>query len=83
MVHVFDAYPTGRGRPRKNPLGIVSKEGVIYDCFACLLRLHKHHLAHIRNGEPFEFVEYISLNQRSGHVKLAWGTSPLNIPLIR
>ena len=48
------AYPLGggRGRPRKNPLGIVSRQGVIFDCPACLRRLHKEHPAHTRNAEP-------------------------------
>lgn len=41
----------GRGRPRKNPEGIASKEGVIYDCPASMRRLHERHPAHIRNGE--------------------------------
>ena len=42
----------GRGRPRKNPEGIGSKEGVIFDCPACMRRLHKRYPAHTRNGEP-------------------------------
>ena len=53
LLHDADMfYLTGRGRPRKNPLGIVSADGVIYDCPACMQRLHKRHPAHTRNGEP-------------------------------
>ena len=35
-----------------DPLGAVRNEGVIYDCPACILRLHELHLAHSRNGGP-------------------------------
>ena len=53
LVHDADIlYPVGRGRPRKNPLGIVSKHEVVYDCPACMRRLHKSHPAHTRNNEP-------------------------------
>lgn len=55
LVHDSDAvYPVDgmapgrrqrRGRPRKNPEGIVTEEGVIYDCLVCMGRLHKFHQA--------------------------------------
>ena len=41
-----------RGTPRKTPEGITSKERIIYDCLACMRRLHKRYPAHARNGEP-------------------------------
>ena len=45
--------PRRRGRPRINPDGIADTvRGVIYDCFACIGRLHKRHPDHTRNDEP-------------------------------
>ena len=40
------------GRPRKHPEGIVSRQGVIYDCPVCVRRLHKLRLAHTCNRDP-------------------------------
>ena len=52
-VHDPDAvYPVGRGRFRENPFGIASEEGVIYDCPACMRRLHKYNLGPIRKFGP-------------------------------
>ena len=70
LVHESDAWPVGalgpaqrprRGRPRKDPEGIFSTEAVIYDCFACLRRLHNRHPAHTRNGEPPLLCRYYPL----------------------
>ena len=62
-------YPAGgfasrrpsRGRPRKSPEGIISKEGVIYDCPDCVARRHKPHPAHTRSGELSLLCEILSV----------------------
>ena len=58
-LHISDSYPLGvapgrgpSGRPRKSPAGAVSREGVVYDCPACVAGRHKFHPAHTRNGAP-------------------------------
>ena len=42
-IHGVLSSRHGRGRLRKNPEGIASKDGVIYDCPVCMRRLHEHH----------------------------------------
>lgn len=63
--YYVELYPVGRGRgrPRMVPEGTVSKEGFIYDCFVCMRRLHKRHLAHTRNGEPPLFCKHCRFEQ--------------------
>ena len=60
-IHASDAficmYPIAgtrpRGRPRKSPYGVEdAKRGVIYDCPACIARLHRQHPSHTRKDEP-------------------------------
>ena len=59
LVHDSEVvFPVGRCRPRKNPLGIVSRHRVIYNCPACMRRLHKSHPAHTRHGGPRLFCKH-------------------------
>ena len=39
------------GNPRGSPDGIISREGVIYACLACVAGKHEFHPGHSRNGE--------------------------------
>ena len=81
LVHDADMfYPTGRGRPRKNPLGIVSAEGVIYDCPACMRRLHKRHLAHTRNGQPPLLCKHCNIAPETWLCPVCLGVKPRDDP---
>ena len=77
LVHDSDVFcPTGRGRPRKNPLGIVSKHWLYTiarraceDCINHILLIPgiTHHLY---------FVSFIAIHPRIGYVRLVQVSSP-------
>ena len=79
-MHGSDAYPVGRGRPRSNPPGIVSREGVIYDCPACMRRLPKHHPAHTRGDEPPLLCRYYNIEPTFWTCRVCLGARPAEHP---
>ena len=70
----------GRGRPRKKSEGIVSKEGVIYDCPARMRRVHQLHPAHARNGEPPLFCKFYQLEPSGWSCEACFGVRPHDDP---
>lgn len=81
LVDCVAAGRRQRGMQRKNPEGIVSREGVSCDCFAHLRRLHKPHPAHTRNGKPLSLCMFYKLGPGQWscegrlHVEFAAGPS--------
>lgn len=51
-IGVVPSGRRGRARPRGTFEGIANRHGVGDGCPACVRRLHRLHLAHIRDGAP-------------------------------
>ena len=80
LVDVVGPSKRGRGKPKKTPEGIVSRLGIIYDCFACPRELRKKHSDHTRNGEPPLLCRYYQEEPRDWKCEMCLRLRPIIDP---